>query len=160
MIKEACNGWLSDSGGCCRSSGRTVANVLLVTRTLYGCTDNCILSRSSARNRRQLAHGGASQENGFLYRRLDDYDSGWDIVNKRNAQNSKSYERSAAEENEPYGIRLIRLMDTRLFDIIRLEHKNQNCIHLQRGFRGSVGPLSDSRPTCCASFSGKQRRPS
>ena len=34
------------------------------------------------------------------------------------------------QENEPCGIRLMRLMDARLFDIIRQEHKNRNCIHL------------------------------
>lgn len=34
------------------------------------------------------------------------------------------------QENEPCGIRLMHLMDTRLFDIIRQEHKNRNCIHL------------------------------
>lgn len=34
------------------------------------------------------------------------------------------------EKNEPCGIRLMQLMDTRLFDIIRKEHRNSNCIHL------------------------------
>lgn len=34
------------------------------------------------------------------------------------------------QENEPCGIQLMRLMDTRLFDIIRQEHRNRNCIHL------------------------------
>lgn len=34
------------------------------------------------------------------------------------------------QENEPCGIRLMRLMDAQLFDIIRQEHSNRNCIHL------------------------------
>ena len=34
------------------------------------------------------------------------------------------------QESEPCGIRLMRLMETRLLDIIRQEHSNRNCIHL------------------------------
>lgn len=34
------------------------------------------------------------------------------------------------QESEPCGIRLMRLMETRLLDIIRQEHNNWNCIHL------------------------------
>lgn len=34
------------------------------------------------------------------------------------------------QENEPCGIRLMRLMDTRLFEIIRQEHSNRDCIRL------------------------------
>lgn len=34
------------------------------------------------------------------------------------------------QETEPSGIRLMRLMDTHLFNIIRKEHENRNCICL------------------------------
>ena len=34
------------------------------------------------------------------------------------------------QESVPCGIRLMRLMETRLLDIIRQEHSNRNCIHL------------------------------
>lgn len=55
---------------------------------------------------------------------------GWETGDKDDTSRIFGIMNSYRQENEPCGIRLMRLMDTHLFEIIRKEHRNSNCIHL------------------------------
>lgn len=55
---------------------------------------------------------------------------GWGTGDKHDTSTIFGIMNGYRQENEPCGIRLMQLMDTRLVEIIRREHRNSNCIHL------------------------------